>query len=139
MIREATHSDIPALVAMGKTFTDKAGFADHVGYCPESVAALLGNMLDGGHVLLIGDKCMAGALVVPHPFNHAHTTAQELFWWSEGREGVRLFEALEAAVKARGAQSLVMVTIEAINPDAAVKFYQRRGYRQIERNFMKVF
>lgn len=140
MIRAATLDDIPAMVAMGKRFTDKAGFADHIGYDEASVEALLTGLIEGDTgVCLIGPDCMASALVFPHPYNRAHNTAQELFWWSEGLQGLRLFDALERAVKAKGAHSLIMITVEAINPDKTGQFYTRKGYRPTERSFMKVF
>ena len=139
MIRAATHDDIPVLVEMGKTFTDKAGFADHVGYDPESVEALLTGLIEGAGICLIGDKCMAAALVFPHPYNRAHIAAQELFWWSEGREGMLLFSALEDAVKERGADSLTMITIEAIAAEQMGRIYTKRGFRAVEHHYMKVF
>lgn len=139
MIRPATLADIPAMIEMGKRFTDAAGFSEHVGYDAESVEALLKGLIGGAGVCLVGPDCMAAALVFPHPYNQAHISAQELFWWSEGRQGVALFDALESAVKARGAQSFVMLTIEAMRPDVMARFYRSRGYRPIERGFIKVF
>lgn len=139
MIRPATLADIPNLIAMGKTFTDKAGFADHVGYDEESVAALLEGLIAGAGICLVGDQCMAAALIYPHPYNQAHLAAQELFWWSEGREGMLLFAALEEAVRKRGAHSLTMITIQAIEPEKMGRLYRKRGFSPVEHHYMKVF
>ncbi|UXO93931.1 hypothetical protein Pan3_09 [Pseudanabaena phage Pan3] len=140
MIRPATLADIPAMVAMGRTFTDKAGFGSHTGYNEQDTADFLEALIEAPEaVCLVGPECMAAAIVTPSPFNRAHKAAQELFWWAQGRNGVRLFKALETAVRAIGAHSLIMVTTEAIRPDATGRFYERQGYRPLERNFIKVF
>lgn len=139
MIRPATLSDIPAMVEMGRRFTDKAGFADHVGYDDQSAAALLEGLIEGAGVCLVGDRCMAAALVFPHPYNRSHIAAQELFWWSEGREGIRLLRALEQAVRDRGAQSLTMITIEAIEPDSMGRLYRKRGFAPVEHHYLRTF
>ena len=128
------------MVAMGKRFTDKAGYADHVGYDAGSVERLLAGLIDSdAAVCLVGPECMASALIFPHPYNNAHTSAQELFWWSEGKDGLRLFNALEQAVRAKGADSLVMITVEAIRPEVMGRLYRRQGYAPVEHNFIKVF
>lgn len=139
MIRPATHDDIPAMIEMGKRFTDKAGFSEHIGYDPESVEALLIGLIEGAGICLVGERCMAAALVFPHPYNQAHIAAQELFWWSEGREGMLLLSALEQAVRERGAQSLTMITVEAIAAEQMGRIYTKRGFSSVEHHYMKVF
>lgn len=139
MIRSATLADIPAMVAMGKRFTDAAGFAEHGGYDPETVVATLGQLIeDENGICLVCNDGMAGAMAFPHPFNGAHKTCQELFWWSEGRSGLSLLNALERAAIALGAQSLVMATMDMLNAERMAKFYGARGFVPLDRNFIKV-
>jgi hypothetical protein len=75
--------------------------------------------------------------VAPHPFNHAQMIADELFWWSEGREGVKLLQAYEQWAAGFGAV-VRMTTLEAVNPDRMTRFFARRGYQPLERAFVKV-
>jgi GNAT superfamily N-acetyltransferase len=136
MIREATHADIPRLLEMGEKFAAKAGLVDHCGYDPESMAATFSAMIERDEFcLFIGEAGAIGGMKAPHPFNHAKLMADELFWWSEGREGLRLLEAYEEWA---GDAMIRMTTLEAVNPDRMSKFYQRRGYQPLERVFVKV-
>jgi hypothetical protein len=124
---------------MGRKFADRAGLVDHVGYDPADMAETFRLMIDNpAHLVLIGEKGAVGALSGPHPFNHAHTIAQELFWWSEGREGLRLLSELEEWAKAN-CHSLRMITLEAVEADRMAQLYARLGYAPLERGFIKVF
>lgn len=139
MIREAGVSDIPQLLEWGKIFTDRAGFASHVGWNPADVEVTVRAMIDAPeHVIFISENGMIGALSVPHPFNRAHIIGEELFWWSQGRDGLRLLAALEEWAKAR-CHSLRMVTIEAIEPERTGRLYERLGFAPLEHGYIKVF
>ena len=139
MIRQATSADVPRLLAMGQRFADKAKLTEHVGYDPVSMATTFEAMIAGeGHVILIGENGAIGGLSGPHPFNHAHIIAQELFWWSEGREGLRLLAAFEEWAAAR-CHSLRMITLEAVEPERTGRLYQRRGYAPLEHGYIRVF
>ncbi len=138
MIRRAELSDIPALLDMGKRFAKKANLSEHVGYDDESMRDTFTRMIEAGEPIFISETGAIGALTFPHPFNHAHRGAQELFWWSEGRDGIRLLEALTAYCKDR-CDSLSMITLEAIKPEATGRLYERRGFKPLEHSYVKVF
>ncbi len=136
MIREAVEADIPAIMEMGRRFADDAGVTDAVGWDDASVEGLLVAMIEGEHILLVGDRGMIGGLVFPHPFS-GRKVFQELFWRNEGPplQGARLLDAAERLAKARGCERSMMIEIETF-PGAA-RIYQRRGYRPAERNYIK--
>ena len=138
MIRLATVGDIARLLEMGRKFAERAGLVDHVGYDPHSMAQTFEAMIVGGHPVFIGERGAIGATLTPHPFNHDHIHAQELFWWSEGREGLALLKALEAHCDEH-AHSLTMITLEAVDPERTGRLYERLGYRPLEHSYMKVF
>lgn len=137
MIRLAVESDIPQLLEMGQRFADRAGLVDHVGYNPVHMTQTF-RLLIEGHVIFIGRTGALGAMSGPHPFNYDHLIAQELFWWSEGREGLRLLDAFEAWAREH-CHSVRMITLEAVEPDRTARIYERRGYTPLERGFIKVF
>lgn len=129
--------DLPALLQMGKNFALKA--APHVGFDENSVRSLLTGMIESPESLvLMNGQSMFGAVIYAHPFNNAHKVAQELFWWSEGREGLALLKHVEKALKGR-CNSMVMITLEAVNPDRMAKLYQKIGFAPMERGFVKEF
>lgn len=137
MIRPATLKDIPALLEMGRKFADKAKLEGHVGYDPHSMVNTFEAMIGGGHPVFIGERGAIGATLTRHPFNEEHVHAQELFWWSEGREGLALLRALEEYC-AEHAHSLTMITLEAVEPERTGRLYERLGYSPLEHSYIKV-
>lgn len=137
MIRQAGVSDIPALMAMGERFSETARLIEHVGYDPDSMAKTFAFMIeDENCAIFIGESGAIGGQRAPHPFNHAHWIAQELFWWSEGREGLRLLSALEAWASEK-CGTLRMITLEAVEPARTGRLYLRRGYAPLEHGYIK--
>ena len=139
MIREATRDDIPVLLEMGQRFAQKARLLEHVGYDAANMENTFGVMIDApDHVIFIGESGAIGAMSGPHPFNYAHKIAQELFWWSEGREGLRLLTAFEEWAKGF-CQSARMASLHAIKPEATGRLFERRGYIPLEHGFIRIF
>lgn len=138
MIRPATADDIPQLLAMGQRFAERARLWDHVGYDPASMEATFRAMIEGdAFCLFIGQAGALGGMVAPHPFNHGQMIADELFWWSEGREGLALLKAYEDWAGSFRAV-IRMTTLEAVEPERVGKLFARRGYVPLERAFVKV-
>ncbi len=137
MIREAVEADIPAIMALGKRFADEAGVTGAVGWDDDAVEGMLQAMIEGEHILLVGDRGMIGGLVFGHPFS-GRKVFQELFWRNEGpaMQGIRLLEEAERLARERGCERSMMIEIETM-PGAA-RIYERRGYLPAERNFIKV-
>ena len=138
MIRPATVDDIPALMEMGQRFASLAQLNEHVGYDPDSMKESFGALINGEHPVFMGETGAIGATSTHHPFNREHIIAQELFWWSEGREGLRLLDALEAWCEEH-CHSLRMITLQAVRPEATGRLYERRGYVPLEHSYIKVF
>lgn len=80
-----------------------------------------------------------GWICMPCP-NSGELQAQEAFWFV-GREhrgaGLKLLQAFEERAKSRGCTRLVMVHLEEVMPAKLERLYARRGYRLIERNYLK--
>ena len=138
MIRAAELRDIPALLEMGRKFSEKAKLESNVGYDPHSMVQTFDRMIAGGEPVFIGERGAIGAVTFEHPFNFEHKGAQELFWWSEGREGVALLKVLMAYCE-QHCDSLVMITLEAIRPEATGRLYERLGFAPLEHSYVKVF
>lgn len=138
MIRAATVQDIPALMEMGAKFAEKAKLIESVGYEPADMETTFRALIENGHPAYIGESGAIGGTITPHPFNQQHYIAQELFWWSEGREGLRLLSAFEEHAE-HEAHSLRMITLEAVEPERTGRLYERRGYAPLEHGYIKVF
>ncbi len=132
----ATEADIPRIVEMGGRFVARAW---EMAYDADDTAEYVRMILDQGQVFLT-DHGMLGAIVTPLPFNKAHIVATELFWWCDEEakkgEGVALFNAFEAWADEIGAHQRSASTVHEMNPGIA-RFYERRGYRLREQNYVR--
>lgn len=142
MIRPAIHSDAEKLIGMGRRFFEASGYEDITTFRPEVFAATLDHVFTNGVLLVADDNGpvgMAAALVYPFYFS-GDMTAQELLWWvDEEHRGIggHLLDGLIAAVKAKGAQSLSMISLDKLNPEKVGKMYEKRGFRRSEHSYIK--
>lgn len=136
MIRDATEHDIPWLLEVGERFASRANLSETVKLDLPSLENTLRFLIDQG-ILIRGEHGTIGGMVFPHPFNANVKCASELFWWSEGREGLLLLSAFEASAKALGASLSAMIALQAVEPERTAKVFLRRGYRLLERQYIK--
>lgn len=138
MIREATEADLPQLLEWGANFAESIDLPG--GYDRQSAEVMFRQLMDAG-ILLIGDGGAVGAFVHPSPYNSAHLTGQEMFWWVEPEHrgngmGRDLFDALQAMVEEAGVKSFTMSTL---GDHGIGRFYEAHGYRQTDQNYTKLF
>lgn len=143
MIRRAREGDTQALLAMGERFFAASGYGEVTEFDRESFRGTIERLATDGVLLVVegayGLVGMAGAMVYPFYFNVKHQTAQEMFWWVDTEHrgvGSKLFDAMVEQVKARGAKSLSMIALDALEPEKVGAFYRRRGFRPSERSFI---
>lgn len=144
MIREATITDMPGLVAVGRRFFDAVDWPNGVVFDPEHLSSVLGNLIvsETGAVFVNDDiTAVAGAVVYPHYFS-GQLTGNELFWWVDPSErqsgvGARLFDTLETWAEERGAKTFSMITLHGLAHDTVGSLYERRGYQQMEHMYMR--
>lgn len=139
IVRDAKETDYPEIIRMGRAF---AQAADQPDVDPDPLISVL-NDLPILKVVENGEVCgMAAAVVYPHYWSPDTLVAQELWWWVDetargSRAGVMLLEALEESAKVLGASKLMMLALDALNPDGVERLYRRRGYVPQERTFVK--
>lgn len=147
MIRLASKADVPVIARLGTLFFVEAGWSDVAEWDHDSIMRTLEHMVasDDG-ILLVAETDgkiigMAGGLVFPLYFNHAHKSGQELFWWiapeHRGGVGARMLDRLEQEARDRGAKSWAMIALAKVRPESVGKLYERRGYRASERSYIK--
>lgn len=146
-VRDATPGDVPVIAMLGARFYDEAGWHDVAEWDDASIRATLEGMIANPDAIVLvlerkGVICgMAGGMVYPLYFNHAHKTGQELFFWVRPDErigaGKALLEALEDRAAQLGALSWAMISLEKVRPEATGALYRRRGYRASEHTFIK--
>jgi GNAT superfamily N-acetyltransferase len=136
MIREANEADIPDLLALAERSIERGQLP--CGFDAGTMEQTLRFLMDSDDgFIFVSDNGAVGGLAHPHPFNAAHKTGTELFWWADsgGRE---LFDAMEERVRALGCHSWMMIALESMRPTAVGALYRRRGYAPVEHSYMKV-
>lgn len=146
-VRHATFQDVPRMVELGRAFFSVSDMEALATFCPDSFAVSLHNMIHTpSAILLVAEVAgevigFAGAMVFPAYWNDQALIGQETFWWVQpdyrGKAGAVLLHALESEARKQGARSFLMVSLEALRPDAVGKLYERRGYAPLEHSYWK--
>ena len=91
-MRQATAGDIPRLVEMARRFhmAKQAGLE----FVADDAAASFEWAVNSGVVYIASDGFIAG-IIASDPWDQSRRVCHELFWWSEGRDGMKLKKKLE--------------------------------------------
>jgi len=141
-VRDATLSDLPALLAMGEKFVDLAWSRVNIPFDKETCTELLTNLIEGAdNILLVDDdvQAMFGAAIHGWHFNKHKINGTELFWWRE--RGSRAANAVKAAGEQRarelGADTFCMALQAHMRSDALDRLYRMQGYVPSEVIYIK--
>lgn len=142
MIRLATLEDMPELLRMGKAFFDVSGYGELTEFSAQDTEIVLISLIEQESLLTDGKSGMIGFLVFPMFMNSSYTLSQELFWWVDddkrkSKLGVQLLKAAEKQSKEKGADSMIMLSINDLNGDKVNKLYESLGYKRQEQTYMR--
>lgn len=122
-LRMATLSDLPALVAMGRRFHEAK--QKRYPFRADSTEAFFSKMLSVGIVFIAEDGFLVG-FAAGEPSNGRYVVAHEVFWWSEGRSGIRLRKAFEQWAKEMGCDEVQFSHPEG--ESVVSRLLERAGY-----------
>lgn len=143
-IRMATADDIPALVEMGEGFFGTGKLPGRFD-ADTFVSFWSSTIASGRGALIMGDQDeepvgTLGCLLFQDPCC-GDLVAQELFWWvneeARGNGSIMLLHAFEAWAKEQGAARVILSAICGLRDEALGRVYERRGYRELETNYVK--
>jgi hypothetical protein len=148
VIRHATFEDAEQIAILGSIFHEEAFGDDILEYdiddCILSLEGFIGQPNFICMVADVGGRFVSfGSLILsPVYFNHAHISSEELFWWADPDcnypgIGMKLKKAMEKEAKDRGALSIQMKSVDALNGDRMARLYIRDGYKPSEHSFIK--
>lgn len=142
MIRLATLDDMPELLRMGKAFFDVSGYGKLTEFNAQDTEIVLLSLIEQDSLLTDGESGMIGFLVFPMFMNSSYTLSQELFWWVDedkrkSKLGIQLLKAAEKQSKLKGADSMIMLSINDLNGDKVNKIYESLGYKRQEQTYMR--
>ena len=132
---------------MGREFVGVNGASDILPFREIDAYHLLAGLIAGkdGALFVADDdgvlSGMVGASLARCHWNRTKKVATELFWYvaPERRTGVgrALMQALEDWAAGEGVNALGVMALESQRPEAVAEVYRRRGYRPLERVFVK--
>lgn len=148
VIRHATIDDAEQIAILGAIFHEEAFGDDILEYdiddCIVSLEGFIGQPNFICMVADVGGRLVSfGSLVLsPVYFNHSHISCEELFWWADPESnypgiGMKLKSRMEEESKKRGAESIQMKSISALNGERMARLYIRNGYKPSEQSFIK--
>ena len=148
VIRHATIDDAEQIAYLGCIFHEQAFWDDILEYdIDDCIVSLEGFIGQPNFICMVaevnGRFVSFGSLVLsPVYFNHSHISCEELFWWADPESnypgiGMKLKKQMEEEAKKRGALSIQMKSIDALNGDRMANLYIRNGYRPSEHSFIK--
>jgi len=148
VIRHATFEDAEQIAILGSLFHEEAFGEDILDYeiddCILSLEGFIGQPNFICMVADVGGRFVSfGSLILsPVYFNHSHISSEELFWWADPDcnypgIGMKLKKAMEQEAKDRGALSIQMKSVDALNGERMARLYMRNGYRPSEHSFIK--
>jgi GNAT superfamily N-acetyltransferase len=138
MLKIAQKTDFPVLFEMGMKFAKTTEYKDYI--TEDYVANTINQILDqemGTIALMHGEDGMLLGTVLPFQFG-PYFTASEVAWWvNEDKRkssiGTELLEAFEEWARRVGADFVHMVSLD----DAVGKYYEKKGYKLLERAYIK--
>jgi len=137
MIRSATYSDVPAMVAWGRQFHAMAPHNPMGEYDPEPVARMLRFMIDSPQAIVLTNGYGAiGGTFAPVYFNPAKWMLDENFWWAS-KDGMSLLDAAIEEGRTWGASFLMLSTLENSKSHAIHRMLARKGFSLLERRYLK--
>lgn len=114
----------------------------HLNYDYVAVAEMLKRLiLSPNACVLVHDECMIGGELNDLFFDPNAVFAQEYFWWAE-KDGQALFTAFEDWAESAGASGVLMAAEQYADQKKNLKLdrlYARKGYKPVERNFIRTF
>jgi hypothetical protein len=148
VIRHATFEDAEQIAYLGCMFHEQAFGNDILEYdiddCIVSLEGFIGQPNFICMVADVGGRFVSfGSLILsPVYFNHSHISCEELFWWADPESnypgiGMKLKKRMEEEAKDRGALSIQMKSISALNGERMANLYIRNGYKPCEQSFIK--
>jgi GNAT superfamily N-acetyltransferase len=141
LIRDATITDVPRLVAMGQRFRAESRYVSRLSENLEQMATLATHLITTEHgLVLVAERQdvvigMIGLARFAHPIS-GEMTVGELFFWVEPEHrghGLRLLRRAEAWAREQRATA-----IQLIAPTSEVgALYLRLGYTPLEISYQK--
>lgn len=146
MIRKAEKKDIEELVILTKEFFKESLNEYGLKIGNKTIKNTLTNYVTN-YIGIVAEKNgkligAIGGLVAKSIFDESQLLGQEVIWYitnseRKGTIGIKLIKAFEDECKKQGADLIAMVHMGNLYAETLDKFYKMRGYKLLERQYIK--
>ena len=148
-IRDATPSDVPAVVRLLADSYSITPYSDIVASDSKSITTIVSSLManpTGTLQVATTDKDeiigVTGGMLYPMWMNLGHLTGQQVFWYvhpdhRNSRAGKKLLNALELWAVGAGAQSFVVASGNNKHRKRITQIFANKGYTDLEISFIK--
>ena len=146
-IRKPQQEDLPSVMPLLKAFHEESLSFFDLGWDETSVMATMQFFMDNHVALLVEDDFgevigVIAGIISPYFLNHHVKIFQEAVWFIKAehrsaRAGMQLFDLMEDYCVRIGIQKIVMVSMFNLNYEKLGRFYEGRGYKPMETQFIK--
>lgn len=147
-VRVAKLDDLPEIVAMGQEFFAASALSSIAAWDTDCFEATVCSFVNGTvpGTMMVAERDgrvvgMGAFMTFPIYFNYAVKMAQEIFWWVDPSHrfgtGGALLEEMEEHARRAGARIFMMSALSGLRDAALARLFEQRGYRRLERNFIK--
>lgn len=126
-----TSEDVSDLLVMGARFAESVNLKFDAAIVEQSLLRLI----ETG-VILRTDGGAIGFAIYPSYYS-GEIMAQELFWWSEDKQGKQLLDIAELVLSHLNVEKIIMTAFSNEYHERVSKIYEKRGYNHLETNFIK--
>lgn len=144
MIRQATFEDFEDIYILIKEFQAESIGMYGLSFRFATLYHTIMKHINNGIVLVLdkdGIKGVIGGLIMPSMFDSKEFILQESMWYvtsnERGRDGLKLFRAFEEEGIKRGVKFILMASMNNLNNGELTRLYEKRGYKLMERQFIK--
>lgn len=145
IIRPAETKDIDAVRSLIMAFHQESFGKYGFTITDETINATIKNFINGFvNFLAEKDNRVVGVvagIIMPSIFDKSQSIAQEMIWFVDKKErggtiGFKLLKAFEDECKNRGANVIIMASMNGGNADILDRYYTKRGYQMLENHYI---
>jgi len=148
IIRKAELKDTQEIVGLVRRFFEEAIYDFGLKLDQETIEVTVDNYINNLITIVaeVEGKVVGvtGGVLMPSIFDKNQNIAQETVWYVDknyrnGSIGLKLIKAFEKECLSRGANLIIMGLMGNLNTDILDRYYRKRNYKVLERNYVKYF
>lgn len=138
MIRRATIDDLPFMLNIGAEFFSYSPWVDIGEYCRARTSNMLTSIIESEDgFAAVSEYGLICGCIANVPFAKNIRLAHEMFWWSNGNDGMKLLKAFEDWAVEKEVLGIVLSHMSARRGETIQRAFKRKGYVEHENYYIR--